>query len=993
MRVSFSLLAKLKRLIIPTKAAWLGMIILTVVLLLIAFPVYAGLGQALGNFLLWIARLFANLTVTLIDILLAVAKYNNFINAPAIEVGWVIMRDLMNMFFIVMLLLIAFGTVFRIDNYHYRHHLGKLLIMAVLINFSKAITGFMIDVSQVAMLTFVNGFAQAAAGNFVQGLHLNKMFQFSQNPDNPGQASEWTLFTAALLGLIVVIMTTVVVGIFVIVFIVRIVALWFLIIISPLAYILNIFPGRSQEYASMWWNYFIKYASAGPILAFFLWLSLSVMQMTQGNTSTNLLNNGNITNSEGGFGLSKIVSSSITEIGSSPVLLSFIINIILLIGALWMTQKLGVAGGQLAGAAIAKMQRLGMGVIKTPFKGVWKATKAAASRANEKIVNATGGRLSLDYRDYVKSYKKVRAERRRERYRGFEGQTKKYFREFGVSPTGIAKFVLGAIPRHRIQKQQEQDSKRMVELTEKLERPNKAAEKRKQLQEEENQLTGQMSSLEKEREALQLDSQLNPKNVAANTNRINEINSKINDTQNKLARNNVLQGMTDQELEQQVNIELKADIRKLMKEIQDLNPVVNLIPLLDYDKIIDFHKKQLSKTDADLVKQDTDLNKEKATLQNKLLLTKDKYEANKIKEQIDKINQQLTEVKTKHISILQEKDALNGITEPVAREQKARELQSIYESKQKNLVEQQAVLSERFNTADLTQSEREMILNEVNKLKKIIKERKEAWYQPKESGEYYIERERRRSVAEEKQKITSKNAEELIADHEAAIKAKNEYQAMAYAEKLAEDGNLNTLINHYGRTGVLSKTKGKSNFEGLNEYREKVLQGQLGLDEQTAYRYQNDLSYIAEALGQWALARSVGFNVDNRKFYKLSEKEHTASALTEILKMDPQRISSSLTRLAYGGEVVQPDGTLKFDIDALGKAIAIATANAVQNHMNRFQISTATNLIQPHVLDQLKLLVAQGKISQEYINGLLRRVWSAQEKTVAQIINYLRGSI
>ncbi len=959
------------------------------VLLLAAQPALAGtydsLGGALGWFLLQIAKLFADLTVTLIQILLAVVQYNDFIEADAVELGWVVMRDVMNMFFIVMLLLMAFGTVFRMDNYHYKHHLGKLLIMAVLVNFSKTITGFMIDVSQVVMLTFVNGFAQAAAGNFVQGLHLDKMFQFTQNPDQ--SVSGWTLFSAALLGLISVVVTTVVIGVFIVVFILRIVALWFLTIISPLAYVLNVFPGRSQEYASMWWDNFVKYASAGPILAFFLWLSLAVMQMSQGgNTSQSFVTPAE---GEGGFSLANSVSASITEISSSPVLLSFIINIILLVGALFMTQKLGVAGGKLAGAAIARMQKVGTGIVKAPFKGAWKATKAAATRVNEKVVSATGGKLSLDYRDYVNSYKAVRAEKRKERYRGFEGRSQKYFREFGISPTGIGKAVLGAPFRYVTEKKQIRDSEKRKKLIEERDRPNKAAEKREQLKAEENQLSGQRSSLEQEREALQLDSQRNPQNMTANTNRINEIDNQLKDVGNKLIKNNNFQAMTDADLEKQVNVEIQADINKLNKEIQDLNPVVNLTPTMDSDQIIDFHKKQLDKSDTDLVKQDTDLNKEKATLQNRLLLTKDKDEANKIKGQIDNINEQQTEINAKRVGIQQEKTTLDGIGDIFIRTKEASRLQDIYKSKQQNLEGQEKNLTEKFKTRDLSGIERRIIDDEINSLEQTMKKRKEARYYPKDSGDYYIERERRKSVVEEKQKITSKNAEELIAGHEAAVRGRNEYQAIAYAQKLTEDGNLNELMNHYGKIGVLSETQGNSNFEGLNEYRKKILQDILHLDEQTALRYQSDLSYGAEGVGQWAASRSVGFNVDTGKFYELDEKEHTAAALAEILKMDPQRIGTSLNRLAYGGESVQSDGTLKFNIDTLGKAIAMATGTAIQSQMNRFQINAATNLTQPHVLEQLKELVNQGRLPQGYIEGLLKRMTSSQEKTVAQIINYL----
>ena len=89
----------------------------------------------------WIFSIFiyilGNLLVKFIDLLVWVAQYNDFVNAEAVKVGWTVVRDVANMFFIVGLLVISFGTVFRIQEYRYNNLLSRLIIMAVLINFSK----------------------------------------------------------------------------------------------------------------------------------------------------------------------------------------------------------------------------------------------------------------------------------------------------------------------------------------------------------------------------------------------------------------------------------------------------------------------------------------------------------------------------------------------------------------------------------------------------------------------------------------------------------------------------------------------------------------------------------------------------------------------------------------------------------------------------------------------------------------------------------------
>ncbi len=360
-----------------------------------------GFGNFIANYVfLLVAGWMGSLALTLIGILIDIAQYNDFITAPAVVRGWVIVRDVCNMFFIVVMLVIAFGTVFRMEEYQYKKLLSKLLIMAVLINFSKGITGFFIDFSQVIMLTFVNGFKEAAAGNFVNGFHLQDMFNFANKKRGGGELPEAgsdAYFDAALLALVTITITVVVVFVYLVVFLMRIVALWFLVIVSPLAYLMNAFPA-GKKYHDMWWEYFGKYASTGPILAFFLWLSLSVMQLSN---DAPLANFGEAYANQ--FGNNQgYVSASITGIGQSDVLLSFVTNIILLMGGLWMTQQLGVAGGKLAARASEGIHSAGKFAAASPFLGAKYAGKNWAERHYEK----TG--TDFNPVNYIKAWKENR---------------------------------------------------------------------------------------------------------------------------------------------------------------------------------------------------------------------------------------------------------------------------------------------------------------------------------------------------------------------------------------------------------------------------------------------------------------------------------------------------------------------------------------------------------------------------------------------------------
>lgn len=330
--------------------------VVVAVLLLFAIPHGARAGlfdpvyQFLSAFFYFLIEQFSKITVLLFGILVDVAQYNDFINAPAVVIGWRVLRDVANMFFILVLLVIAFGTAFRIQSYRYNALLRQVIIMAVLINFSKLITGFFIDFSQVIMLTFVNAFADTAAGNLTTALHLSDVVKLSQNVPSE-QITSLSVAGTLLLGLIMVVAMTIVTFLYVVIFLGRIVFLWLLTILSPMAYLFNAFP-PTKSYWSKWWRMFWQYAMVGPVLAFFLWLTLTVTAASDAVLIKTALTNTSTFDTGGG-----VVAAAISQVGSQAAILSFLVAIMLLVFSLKVASDFSVAGGAWAvktGAAAQK---------------------------------------------------------------------------------------------------------------------------------------------------------------------------------------------------------------------------------------------------------------------------------------------------------------------------------------------------------------------------------------------------------------------------------------------------------------------------------------------------------------------------------------------------------------------------------------------------------------------------------------------------------------
>ncbi len=311
----------------------------------------------------------------LMPALIFVAEYNAFTTSAPVTDGWVIVRDLCNMFFILILLLIAFATILRVEGYDIKKMVPKLVIMAILINFSKTICGLIIDFAQVIMNTFISPFAGIGSISMTTMLGLNTMSSFSSSGV---AATQWSIFAAYAFALIYTLIAAVVLVVIFVVLVVRIVMLWIYIVLSPLSYLLATFP-QGQRYVSQWWEEFTKNVIVGPVLAFFLWLSFVSLGTT--NSGTNILGNGAPTDS-----LIKDVPQGLTGAMTLDQLIKFTISIGMLVGGLMVTQQMGGYMGKIAGQGMAKIQGgakiLGGGLRKTITGGLkggadWLNIKAA----------------------------------------------------------------------------------------------------------------------------------------------------------------------------------------------------------------------------------------------------------------------------------------------------------------------------------------------------------------------------------------------------------------------------------------------------------------------------------------------------------------------------------------------------------------------------------------------------------------------------------------
>lgn len=245
----------------------------------------------LAGLVLTMSGAFMNgvLSLTTVDFNASVYTYV----APGVQAVWTVFRDIANIIIIGMFTFIALSMILGIEKFNARQMVAKVLLIAVLINFSLLFTRMIIESSNFFAIQFYKaasigvdpGTGNAAAigisGKFAQlmGVHSvletgNALFKAELGWWDPG------FMTMALGGLVVIVTLVAALMFFYIAFLLvaRTLLFIFLLITSSLAFATYLLPGSSiGGYGwSDWWSSLLKNAVFAPLLLMFLWATIQV---------------------------------------------------------------------------------------------------------------------------------------------------------------------------------------------------------------------------------------------------------------------------------------------------------------------------------------------------------------------------------------------------------------------------------------------------------------------------------------------------------------------------------------------------------------------------------------------------------------------------------------------------------------------------------------------------------------------------------------------
>lgn len=215
-----------------------------------------------------------------------------------VETGWNLTRGLANMFMLIIFVVIAFGFILRIEALQPSKSLPRLIVVALLMNFSKLFVGMLVDLATITNNTIMYGhteMVQEVMKGFLNGLYSTfvmiildyvKDFLLAAVPflGSTKQVvwlssllfkgmwlstmSIWVFQIVAATALSMIFL------LYIFLFAARVYIVQILAILSPLAFLCLILP-QTVKYWDEWLKHLIQWTFVGSILLFFLMIGLS----------------------------------------------------------------------------------------------------------------------------------------------------------------------------------------------------------------------------------------------------------------------------------------------------------------------------------------------------------------------------------------------------------------------------------------------------------------------------------------------------------------------------------------------------------------------------------------------------------------------------------------------------------------------------------------------------------------------------------------------
>jgi len=191
----------------------------------------------------------------------------SYTHSYAVNIGWPIVRDLANMMIVLGFVVIGIATAIRFKEYEAKQLLSKLIIAAILVNFSLLICGIVIDGANILTTFFFEKIGDSS--NWLPaGVDLGTLKTILTDV-NSGLPKIIGVIVFNLIAILVYILYSLLV-------LCRVLALWILVILSPLAIVCSVFPA-SKNIWEMWKKNFLQWTIITIPAGLFYYIGFSMI--------------------------------------------------------------------------------------------------------------------------------------------------------------------------------------------------------------------------------------------------------------------------------------------------------------------------------------------------------------------------------------------------------------------------------------------------------------------------------------------------------------------------------------------------------------------------------------------------------------------------------------------------------------------------------------------------------------------------------------------
>ena len=331
--------------------------------------------------------------------------------STAISAAWTAFRDLANILFIFILLYIAIGTILGLSNVNTKKLLTRVIIVALLLNFSLFFTKLIIDASNITSTAFYNailnesprnaenqsgGLSGAIAGKFgVVSIYETENLEATIR----AQGTLTRMFMYGIFGALFMVFASFVLFAIAFLFIARFVIIIFLFILSPLAFAALALP--KDEYSGRWWKSLWDQAIFAPACLALLWVVVIILDAIIPGHGTEL---GKTIAGEAGKGQALGITA---PVDAGQIFMNFALVAAFTIGSLIVAKEAGAYGaggmmklgsklrvgaqGVLGGATLGAGAALGRGTFGRFGRAVAESDMLKRSQARGGILGRTAG--------------------------------------------------------------------------------------------------------------------------------------------------------------------------------------------------------------------------------------------------------------------------------------------------------------------------------------------------------------------------------------------------------------------------------------------------------------------------------------------------------------------------------------------------------------------------------------------------------------------------